>query len=288
MPNEGMTTFVEDINKYYVYKDDEWAPMGEGIDHGDLVGLEDDDHIYYVPTDGSRGFTSTVSGIDPVEDYHLTTKWYVDDAIANISGVSVDHGTLTGLDDDDHTQYTLTTGARGFTGTVSGIDPTESYHLTTRWYVDGEINTLSGTIYDELENYVTASGNNTFTGDNTFEGDTIFEGPITVNSGIDFDGSTISGTGTIYTGEIFAGNQKWGRESMINGVREQAVTFGTAWPDDDYTVVTSITNEVDGIPSIYSATVGVKAGTGFTVHFSGKIDSNDFVLEWHAFYGQFN
>lgn len=30
----------------------------------------------------------------------------------------VDHGTLTGLTDDDHTQYSLVTGARAFTGTV--------------------------------------------------------------------------------------------------------------------------------------------------------------------------
>jgi len=44
---------------------------GGGIDHGSLLGLEDDDHIYYVPTDGSRGFTSTVSGVAAYEPYHL-------------------------------------------------------------------------------------------------------------------------------------------------------------------------------------------------------------------------
>jgi len=48
-------------------------------DHGLLTGLEDDDHTQYVPTDASRGFTSTVSGIDPTEDYHLATKSYIDD-----------------------------------------------------------------------------------------------------------------------------------------------------------------------------------------------------------------
>ncbi|GAH02787.1 unnamed protein product, partial [marine sediment metagenome] len=55
-------------------------------DHGLLTGLGDDDHTQYVPTDASRGFTSTVSGIDPVEDYHLATKTYVDVATTH-SGV---------------------------------------------------------------------------------------------------------------------------------------------------------------------------------------------------------
>ena len=42
------------------------------------MDLDSDDHLQYVPRDGSRGFTSTVSGIDPIEDYHLATKWYID------------------------------------------------------------------------------------------------------------------------------------------------------------------------------------------------------------------
>ena len=48
------------------------------IDHGNITGLGDDDHTQYVPADGSRGFTATVSGVDPTQDYHLTTKGYVD------------------------------------------------------------------------------------------------------------------------------------------------------------------------------------------------------------------
>jgi hypothetical protein len=37
-----------------------------------------DDHLIYVPRDGTRGFTNTVSGVDPVADYHLATKYYID------------------------------------------------------------------------------------------------------------------------------------------------------------------------------------------------------------------
>ena len=110
---------------------------GLTVDHGELTGLGDDDHTQYVPTDASRGFTNTVSGVDPTQPYHLTTKNYIDTELATISGGIVqDHGGLTGLGDDDHTQYTLADGTRAFTGTVGGITPTEDSHLTTKSYVD--------------------------------------------------------------------------------------------------------------------------------------------------------
>ena len=114
------------------------------IDHGLISGLADDDHPQYILVDGSRGFTSTVSGVSPTQDYHLTTKQYVDNAITSISGVIGDHGNLLGLTDDDHPQYVLVDGSRGFTSTVSGVSPTESYHLATKSYVDAL--TVSGSI----------------------------------------------------------------------------------------------------------------------------------------------
>ena len=279
-------------------------------DHGDLTGLDGDDHVYYVPVDGSRGFTNTVSGVYPVEGYHLVTKDYVDTVVSGVT--HPDHCDLSGLDEDCHLQYVLVDGTRGFTGTVSGIDPTESYHLTTRWYVDGEITTLSGIIYDELENYVTLNTDQTISGSKTFAGDTIFEGtvvhegdvthsgtvtfdgptifnePLTVNSGINFGDSTISGTGDIYTDNIYAQNHKWGRVDCILNNRDQAVVFDNPWPDGNYVVVATLTNETDVKPSIYSTIQGVKAGGGFTTHFSGKIDSNNFELEWHAFYDEWH
>jgi len=47
-----------------------------------------------------------------------------------------DHGTLTGLGDDDHTQYILASGTRAFTGTIAGVTPTSASHLTRKDYVD--------------------------------------------------------------------------------------------------------------------------------------------------------
>jgi hypothetical protein len=48
----------------------------------------------------------------------------------------LDHGSLTGLGGDDHLQYIRVDGTRAFTGTVSGVTPTQNAHLATKKYVD--------------------------------------------------------------------------------------------------------------------------------------------------------
>lgn len=53
------------------------------------------------------------------------------------ASLSADHGNLAGLTDDDHTQYSLVTGTRAFTGVVGGVTPTADAHLATKGYVDG-------------------------------------------------------------------------------------------------------------------------------------------------------
>jgi hypothetical protein len=121
----------------------EFAEVNLVVDHGELTGLEDDDHIQYILTDGTRGFTSTVSGVAPSQPEHLATKEYIDNELATVSGGIVqDHGGLTGLGDDDHTQYILADGTRALTGNWDAGD----YSITaTEFYGDGS--TLSGIPY---------------------------------------------------------------------------------------------------------------------------------------------
>jgi hypothetical protein len=76
------------------------------LDHGALLGRDDDDHTLYSLADGTRAFTGVVVGIDPTADAHLATKKYVDEN-TTATGV-IDHGGLLGLDDNDHTQYLMT------------------------------------------------------------------------------------------------------------------------------------------------------------------------------------
>jgi hypothetical protein len=125
------------------------ADINTYSDHGALGGLGDDDHSQYTLADGTRAFTGTVAGITPTLDAHLTTKGYVDGEITTLSGAlqgeiddissdlsGLQHDALGGLGDDDHTQYILVDGTRGFTATVSGVTPTQDYHLATKGYVD--------------------------------------------------------------------------------------------------------------------------------------------------------
>lgn len=55
----------------------------------------------------------------------------------------IDHGSIGGLSDDDHTQYSRVDGTRDFTGTVGGVTPTDADHLTTKSYVDSEDDTIN-------------------------------------------------------------------------------------------------------------------------------------------------
>lgn len=155
--------------------------------HGDLTGLSNDDHPqYHNNTRGdARYYTKTIldngqldsryytelevdtisgslqSGIDGKSNIGHTHSEYINDSeITTISGditsqIITDHGELDGLSDDDHTQYILVDGTRGFTSTVSGTTPTENQHLATKEYVDA----VSGTSSFASENFTLSSGN---------------------------------------------------------------------------------------------------------------------------------
>jgi hypothetical protein len=101
------------------------------------LGTDLDANVWYDGVANQLAVDVTVSGITPTQDYHLTTKQYVDEVASTLSGSMVmDHGGLLGLGDDDHTQYVLADGTRAFSGTVGGVNPTEPTHLTTKQYVD--------------------------------------------------------------------------------------------------------------------------------------------------------
>lgn len=71
----------------------------------------------------------------------FSTSLTVSGLPVSTGGGVTDHGDLTGLGDDDHTQYSLVDGTRAFTGTVGGITPVSASDLATKGYVDSEIDT---------------------------------------------------------------------------------------------------------------------------------------------------
>lgn len=135
-------TFVSDtdvVDKKYV--DDEIANLT--TDHGELLGLGDDDHVQYSKADGSRQYTNIVSydaNKTFTTDTQIVDKKYVDDTVVT------HHGALTGLSDDDHTQYLKADGSRNLIGKQAYsshpafINDTE---LVDKKYVDDEISNLT-------------------------------------------------------------------------------------------------------------------------------------------------
>lgn len=119
----------------------EWAAMsasgGAGVsDHGALTGLADDDHTqYHNDTRGDLRYFTQAAHIDAFtgskNEPIITDKaGYIDDSFLQASAITqynanLDHGTLGGLTDDDHTMYSKADGTRAFTGTVS-IAPSSS------------------------------------------------------------------------------------------------------------------------------------------------------------------
>jgi len=97
--------YIGSVGPFYYDDDDEYADSvkhvgfrgkilaetTEGVDHGDLDGLTDDDHTQYLKEKASGGTAA-----------ETPTHTHQD---ANNCG-QLDHGlALTGLTDDDHTQY---------------------------------------------------------------------------------------------------------------------------------------------------------------------------------------
>ena len=73
-----------------------------------------------------------------------------------------------------------------------------------------------------------------------------------------------------------------GRQPLTFGTYSQTVTFANPFSDTNYVISISIANEVDAESSIYPSVTRAKTINGFTVDFSGEIDSDNYVLEWFA------
>ena len=216
--------------------------LAQYIDHGNLAGLSDDDHTLYSLADGTRAFTGVVAGIDPVGSSDLVTKSYVDAVVASDIAFSsstggigatdvaaalielqdeildiqdiTDHGLMSGLGDDDHTQYILADGTRDFSNKVIGVDPTSDQHLATKSYVDsvdadsisfgsttgGISSTNVGDALRELQDDITDH----FSGIIVTAGSLVItSGSITDTSGaISFGNENLSTTGLIGVGAV--------------------------------------------------------------------------------------
>jgi len=97
--------------------------------------LDDDTSIQPTTLELTDSNNCNLTFDDAITGYVIYSKVV---GLAPGAAPGADHGGLTGLFGDDHTQYTLEDGTRGFTGVVAGITPTADAHLTTKGYVDNK------------------------------------------------------------------------------------------------------------------------------------------------------
>ena len=73
-----------------------------------------------------------------------------------------------------------------------------------------------------------------------------------------------------------------GATPVLLGAVSQDVVFPSPMSDLLFNINTELVTS-DGKPSIYSLVVGSKSVNGFTVFFSGEIDTGNYILEWEIF-----
>lgn len=97
----------------------------------------------------------------------------------------------------------------------------------------------------------------------------------------------VSGTvsGTYYTkNEVDAliGENKSDKEQLNIGDSSTNISFASPFSDLDYAVVVSLENEIDSPSSEYAITITETTLSGFEVNYSGKMDSDNYILNWYA------
>lgn len=73
-----------------------------------------------------------------------------------------------------------------------------------------------------------------------------------------------------------------GTDSVPDGVSSTAVSFPRDFVSDDYVLTVALENSIDSEPSVYPTLIKDKTKSGFTVDFSGDIDSGNYILNWRA------
>ena len=147
------------------------------IDHGSIAGLSDNDHTQYVTgVSGStplRGGGQTLGFDESVIDHDALTNY---SATEHVAEASIDHGTIAGLADNDHTQYV--TGISGSTplrggGQTLGFDESVIDHDVLTNYSSNEHFTESSVDHGSIAglsdiadhaSYIVLDGTRAFTG----------------------------------------------------------------------------------------------------------------------------
>jgi len=277
-PTQGYAVLSNDTTVYnFNIPSYEWNVFHSYNNKNLLANCFTDSHVEIVPIEieATDDNTLLLTFAQPQTGYVIVSG---SEAVILDPGLFIiNHNHLRNLDSDDHLQYPNLDGSRGFTGTISGIYPTDDDHLVTKKYVDDEINNalnieivydhneLNGLDQDDHLQYIPVDGSRGFTG--TVEG-------ITPTMAFHL-------TTKQYVDSLFnhmGSNVQKGTVNLFQGADNITVVINP--PLSSYVVEVVIENTIDGSPSIYGHMIRRKVTTEFDVIFTGYIDSPNYKLNW--------
>jgi len=194
----------------------------------------------------------------------------------------INHSYLTNLGADDHSQYILADGTRDFSGVVNGIYPILPSNLTTKQYVDDEIQNISNTHVimdhgdltglgdDDHHQYILADGTRDFTG------------PVNgVTPTQAYNLATKQYVDSMLTSSSLLPQS--GLVNLVNGADNITVHLLNDMNNRDYAIDICIENTIDLPPSIYTYIIVRKTTSEFDIVFSANIDSDNYKLNWTVY-----
>jgi len=282
---------ISDITKHFTVA---------SIDHGSIAGLGDNDHPQYVLSSTNSALSSLVTSVEgstvslssyiaanestwstdndttdhtALSNIGTNTHAQIDSHIADITKhftvASIDHGSIAGLSDDDHTQYALVDGTRNlqtqtisdtYTGTIG--DTSVGYGIET-----------SGNLVSKAGNYLLFSattgyqfrkeGSTTYT-DADFpqscrDWDSAYN--TVLNSSSTWGGG--GGGGTSVQSPLVSGSLYHFREGFINSINNRDIEDGTFWVAGGNGVVVDVIDYNDDTRSSVAGTLN-SAGDRWT------------------------
>lgn len=278
-PVAGQIYFHSSENILYYYNGSAWRPVAYysflNITDGTNTAVADDEADTFKIRSANNLLTAVVTNDDATHG---------DSVLFTVVQANIDHGTIAGLSDDDHTQYILAAGTRAFSGNqslggnkiTSLGTPTSDTDAATKAYVDGVALGLDvkNSVRVATTANITLSGEQTIDGVAAVTGDRVLvkDQSTGANNGIYLvaSGAWTRTTDADTSAEVTSGMFVFVSEGTTNAdtgwvlTTNDAITLGsTALVFTQFTGAGSITAGA-GLTKTGS-TLDVGAGTGISV-----------------------
>jgi hypothetical protein len=163
VPNQGFAAWVEDQDMLYVYNGSAWVVFGSTVDHGNLIGLADDDHTQYHTDARALTWLGTRSTSDLPEGSRLYwTQARFDTAFALKSTTALTEGTNLYYTDErvDDRVAALIQNGTGLTWTYNDSANTLTGNVSLSQFTTGDLTEGSNEYFTQARARAAVSAGN--------------------------------------------------------------------------------------------------------------------------------